>query len=379
MQRVRESPNDPHYDVELITTVAGIDLLEVDWNRLTASSEIQNIFTTFDWYRAWTRQSAKENGLETMIPHVLVMRHEGLVAGVSPLVLRIARRFGLNIRKLEFVTPHSDYNDLVVGRDVSGLTYTVMNYLARSARYWDLVDLMNLRDVEFSATVLHQAAIESGLRVAEFPEQVGCLYMPINASWPETGKKKHLRFARRSYSGFLKGASEGFRIRVVDHPQLDPTVLNRIIAVEAQKRVNGRLSAPFIGSFPEVFRLLFNSLGPRGFIVIALVEKEDELVGYRLLFKCGTKLWDYQTAYNHNYAELSPGTVLICGAIDFGFQHGCDEFDFLRGMDTYKQRWTQEFRRNKRVLIWSKRLLSRLIACYFARLLMRLSGDHSPK
>lgn len=355
------------YTVELVSTEEGVVALEKEWKRLSAAAENPNVFSTYDWFRVWMQQAISESGREALQPFVPVIRQQGTVVGLAPLVRRRVKNWGSYVRKLEFVTCHADYNELVVGRDKAGLAGAMMNYLAHRPRDWELCDLTELREAGDQVSTVRDAARGAGLAHRPFLEADGCLYMPIDAPWSDSRKKKQLRFARRASLGIEERAAEGFRVRVIDRPDLESNILERIIAVEAQKQVNGQLSAPFIGKYPELFRSLLDALGPQGSIAIVVVEKNEELVAYRFLYRCGSKLWDYQTAYHHAYADLSPGTVLIGGAVDYGYRNGCDEFDFLRGMDDYKQRWTHTFRRNKRILIWNQRWLSRLSAFLLVR------------
>jgi len=61
--------------------------------------------------------------------------------------------------------------------------------------------------------------------------------------------------------------------------------------------------------------------------------------------------------------------------LDFGYQNGYTEYDFVRGEEDYKFRWATESRPAWRVEIWSPRLRSRLAHFAFRRvkpLLLRL-------
>ncbi len=214
-----------------------------------------------------------------------------------------------------------------------------MEFLARSAHDWDFVDLRELRDDGGRIALMETATADAGLPFRLFSESDRCPYMTIEAPWSETRKKKNLRFARYASLGIEKKAEGGFRVRVIDQPHSEKELLQRMVEVEAQKNVEGSSSGSFVGAFREVFRSLIDDLGPRGLVIVVVVEKGDQLVSWLLLFRNGTKLWDYQTAYDHAFGKFSPGTILISAAIDYGFEHGCDEFDFLRGMDWYKTRW----------------------------------------
>lgn len=363
----RESETaDDRYSVEAIVTEEGVDGLEEAWNRLSASSDSPNVFTTYGWYRAWLRRLIADEGRERLQPYVLAIKREGAIVGISPLVRRVVSRFGFRVRKLEFLTHHADYNDFVVGGDVRALTREAMEFLARSAHDWDFVDLRELRDDGGRLAIMESAAAGAGLSYRLFSESDRCPYMPIDSPWSETRKKKHLRFARYASLGIEKKADEGFRVRVIEQPHREEDLLERMIAVDVQEKIDGSFSGSFIGTFREVFRSLIDDLGPRGLFVVVVAEKGNQLVSWLLLFRNGTKLWDYQTAYDHAFGKFSPGTILISAAIDYGFENGCDEFDFLRGMDWYKTRWTSEFHCNQRMIAWNRRWMSRLGAfAYF--------------
>jgi CelD/BcsL family acetyltransferase involved in cellulose biosynthesis len=356
------------YTVKVASTDQMLPALEADWNRLSRASEHPNVFTTYGWFQAWIRRFIEERSGSRVRPHVLVLKEGNAVAGIAPLIRRISSRLGFKVRKLEFATSSSDYNDLIVGRDQADLTTAAVDFLARSADQWELLDLRDLRGEGDAIARIEQALLRAGLHYRLFAEAERCLYFPIVAPWSETMKKKNLRFARRAFCGFREGPGEGWRVRIVENPEQEPELLDRLIAVEAQKRVDGKESMPCLGKYPEVFQSLFGELGPAGWITIVLVEWNDRIVGYRLLYRCGKRLWDYQTAYDHTFSRLSPGTILICAAIDYAFANGLEEFDFLRGVESYKLRWTTTCHQSYRLLIWNRRWVSRLSAFAYFKL-----------
>ena len=173
---------------------------------------------------------------------------------------------------------------------------------------------------------------------------------------------KHSRFIRRTLRKFAERAQEGFKIRVIEDPSREPELLQRMIDLEAQKYVGGKLSIPFLGRYADVFQSLFHTLGPQGRILVVVLECDDQLVAWNLLYRCGSKLWGYLTAYDHAYSDLSPGMILIPAVIDYGHANGFDELDFLKGEEAYKLRWATDFHRTYRMVIWNRRWASRLHA-----------------
>ncbi len=353
----------PTYTVESITAEEGVARLREDWDRLSRAAEMPNVFTTYDWFQAWYRRFANIKGVGNRQPFLLVLKKNGAITGISPLVGTVSSRFGQASQRLQFVSHEQewDYNDLVLGDDVAGQTEAVADFLSHSAKEWDLIDLRDLRDAGNAVTHIESALKRAGLPYLLLREEERCPYMQIDGPWSAILNQR-TRSTRRVFRRITQMIHEGMQVRIVDNPQQEPELLERLIAVERQKHVGGKISQPFLGKYPEVFQTLFDSLGPQGWIAIVLLESKDRLVAWQLLYRCGKSLWGYLTAFDHSFSSLSPGTMLIPAAIDFGFERGFDEFDFLNGEEPYKLRWATDFHQTYRLLIWNRRWLSRLRA-----------------
>jgi CelD/BcsL family acetyltransferase involved in cellulose biosynthesis len=349
--------------VETITTQDGLVSLERDWNRLSRTSKFPNVFMTFDWFRVWNERFGSHGWRSQRSLNILVLKKDGVIVGISPLIRAVYSRFGFTVRRLEFVGEEGDYNDLVVGDASTGQIEAVVDFLKRTSSEWDVIDLRYLRKAGSSL-----AQLESALSRARLPYCIGleeetCPYMLIDAPWAEIlGRRspstRHVFRNQQSRINRLK--EEGLRTRMIENPQGEPRLLERLIAVEAKKRVGGQLVDPFFGRHPDVFQSLLDSLGRKGWISIALMELGERLLAWHLLFRCGQDLWGYQMAYDDDFARLSPGTMLIPAVIDYGFARGFRVYDFLRGEEPYKMRWTTDFRQSHRVQIWNRRWISRL-------------------
>ena len=285
---------------------------------------------------------------------------------MTPLVRRVSSRGLLRVRKLEFSTIHADYNDAVLGGDFAAQIMAVVDCLAQTADQWDIVDLRDLGDSEDRIACIRNSLAHAGLSYRFLPERERCPYMSVQCSWAEM-IKKHSRSTRRVFRNFTEMTREGLRVRIVEDPQKEPGLLKQLIALEAQKRVRGERSAPFLGIYSELFQSLFDTLGPRGWITVVLLEWKGRLVAWQLLYRCGKKLWGYSTAYDHGFSDLSPGTVLIPAVVDYCYAHGFEEFDLLRGEEPYKMRWATGFHQSYRLLIWNRRWMSRLRANAYLR------------
>ena len=345
------------YSIEPIRSEEALSSLQEDWNRLSETAGLPNVFMTFDWFRAWNRRRAQEHRKGQRRPEVLVLRKERAVAGIAPLIYRATSRFGFPVRRLESLASPADYTDVVVGNDPAGQIEAIVDFLAQTKDEWDMVDLKSLRETGNVRALIERSLSHTSLTYRILPGD-RCPYLPIDAPWSVMVSRlsRHARHRMRTQQKRLDLMStQGLRVRVIENPQDEPGLLEKLIALESQKHIDGRLMASFIARFPEVFQSLFDTLGPRGWIYVALMELGDRPLAWLMGFRCGKRLWGYQRAYDHSFSRLSPGTMLFLTVLDYGFSHGYGEYDFLTGDEPYKMAWSADSHKTFRLQIWNRR------------------------
>ncbi len=374
----------PAYSIEAVTADSDLVRLEADWDRLSSGAPAPNVFTTYDWFQAWNREFGCSEGAERLQPCVLTLCDQGEVAGIAPLIRVTSRRRGILFRRMQFALHDEewDYNDLIVGGDAPGQLKAVAEYLARSAKDWEIVDLENLRADDGQVEAICGALKRAGLPHIVYPAAEPCPFMWIDGDWEQMLSRRSSatrHTLRNRQSRMRRATGDGLSMRIVENPRIEPALLERMIALEAQKHVGGKQSAPFLGPHRNVFATLFDRLGPKGWLCVALLEWDDRLLSWHLLFRCGQKLWGYMTAYDHEFAKLSPGSVLVPTILDYGFERGYTEYDFLSGEEPYKAQWTVAHHERKRVVIWNGRLKSRLFAAAYRRMRTTAAEQHDAR
>jgi CelD/BcsL family acetyltransferase involved in cellulose biosynthesis len=349
----------PPYSVEPITTEQGLLSLEEDWKRLSGKNDFPNVFMTFCWFQAWNRHFAQEDHAGQRKLNVLVLKKNGAVQGIVPLIHRTVSRFGWVTRKVEFLGGHADYNDFVWGDDPEGQAETVVDFLVHTQDQWDLVDFRDLRETGNSMTAIERALSQAGLSYRVLPEPGRCPYLRIDAESSTIMKKLSGHVRRTLRKRAERARALGLRIRIIENPCEEPGLLDKLIVVERQKHLHGKLSQPFVGKYRQVFQALFEGLGAQGWFYIALMEFVDRPVAWQLGFRCGNRLWDYNKAYDHEFSRLAPGTLLVPAVLDYGHTHGYEEYDFLRGEEPYKMIWSTGYHERFRLVIRARRWTSR--------------------
>lgn len=380
------------YAVEVVSSTEALRELKEDWNRLVEATKNESVFSSFDWVWNWWRHiGTDESCLGPKRLLVLAVRRGSRTIGLAPFLIRSVSRRGFAVRKVEFIgCTFNDYNDLLLDPGHPSQVEPILNCLRAHSPHWDVVDLRSM-----PADSPTPASMAEALKSEEVVYRLGpddpCPYIDLQTNWEGLLRtfSRDTRMTFRNQANRLKRLeSEGLRTRLIDNPREEPDVLERIVATEMRRQVRGRPGNRLIAATKSFFETLFQSLGPTRRIYVALMEMNSNLIAYQIGFRCGDKLWNYATGFDPRYAQWSPGKMLIPAVLDYGFEDGCREYDFLRGDEPYKQKWTKEKHETLRLRIWKPEWRSRLKArlyfdlrtrVYRSRLLSRLGFPYVPE
>jgi CelD/BcsL family acetyltransferase involved in cellulose biosynthesis len=325
---------ESHVSVQRVDTAEGMLALRDAWHKLTTTTENPNVFNTFAWCWGWWTHVAPHHRGGAQRLQILVVRHGNEVTGIAPLMLRSLTSGGVSFRKLEFLggSDISDYQAPLFARDAALHAQAIARYLAATTDQWDVLELHNLsahvceplRNALAAVCHMHVAPGES------------CPFVAIQGSsetaTPQMSSKRRHNLRNQR----MRLLRAGFTDRIIERPDLEAGLLDRIVELESRKLVNGKAGQTVCGRWPEFFRYIFQELGAQDRIKIAVLEKGAQLIAYNLHFRCGHSLWTYSPAYDPAFAKLSPGATLLAMILDYACQHGYREYDFLRGMEPYK-------------------------------------------
>jgi CelD/BcsL family acetyltransferase involved in cellulose biosynthesis len=100
----------------------------------------------------------------------------------------------------------------------------------------------------------------------------------------------------------------------------------------------------------------------RGWLRLYGLRLNGELRSVLYCFMHRKKSYYYLGGFEPNISKYSLGTVLTGYAVRDAVEHGCLEFDFLRGNERYKYRWTGMERMNHRIILRQDSLRSGIAA-----------------
>jgi CelD/BcsL family acetyltransferase involved in cellulose biosynthesis len=355
--------NEDSFTVSLLTTNEEMDSLREEWDDLLLRDKNASLFQTWEWV------SAYRWGLGGRTKLVVLCVREGFrLVGLGP--LEVVRMYGLPLRRLQFVgTGVFDYLDFILDSDLENQTLAVTTkWIEENSSMWDLLDLQNLPQVSPSLQLAGYFDASDRLR-AELMEGEVCPYLPLADSWETMlgrfGKKMRYNL--------------GYHERVIrrDFKEVDLTTLGeselsegmdaffRLHTMRWKKRW---LPGVLTGERKQRFhREVAKSCLDNGSLKLHGLRLDGRLQAVLYCFEFNGKGYYYLGGFDPALSKYSLGTILTGFAIRKAIESGCSEFDFLRGNENYKSRWTKEYRTNSRFVL-SKNTLRSRIAVWICRL-----------
>lgn len=142
--------------------------------------------------------------------------------------------------------------------------------------------------------------------------------------------------------------------------------LEELFTLHRKRSISVGRESNFADETTEDFYLAISSLAQDCPGIVHFFELMDgnrviaSLFGYLI----GNRFLSFQSGFSKEYEQLSPGTIIIYKTMCYLIQEGVTEFDFLRGADDYKFRWTSTWRETMR-FAYGPGLLGRMFTQQF--------------
>ncbi len=89
----------------------------------------------------------------------------------------------------------------------------------------------------------------------------------------------------------------------------------------------------------------------RGWLRLHAMQVNDKTLGILIAFHWKKQAYYYQMGWDPAGPIKSPGVILLATAIESAINEGLDRFDFMRGEEAYKSRWSQEVVRQTTLVV----------------------------
>jgi CelD/BcsL family acetyltransferase involved in cellulose biosynthesis len=332
--------------------------LESEWNEAVLRAQIAHPFLRHEWVRTWWDSFAGDRQL-----HIVIVRNDGRIVGIAPLMRESAVVYGLPVRRLALVAnDHTPRTDFVVAGDENEVYRAIWNSLACEMDRWDVLQLTQLPETSRTIRAM------SGLASAD--------QLPIG-TWKSTDSP-YLELAG-TWESYWAGLSAKFRSNVrnrltrlkqIGEPRLE--ILSDTAAIAAARDDIWRLEASgwkdkegtSIGSDPAVqkfYTLLAERAADRGWLrlLFLTVGRKRIAVSYSAVYDGG--LFLLKTGHDREFHACAPFKLLTYFAVQEAYARGLREVDFLGDTEPWKQEWTPTARGHDWLFIFSNSKRARLL------------------
>ena len=340
---------------EWISTTEEFEQLGAEWMELFERAGCENAFLSFDWMFTWWKHWAKGRRLA-----IITVRNAcGNLVGLAPFYVTRSFPDGLNQRRVSFLADNhtgSDYLNILTEPDCEeAAVEAIVQTLAIHHSKWDYIEL---RDAEDSPLFERLSARleQGGLTAHRAPASV-CHHVPLPASFEKylAGISANLRcnFRRRSRAIQSDGHFEFGSLSSAEDLERHFPDLLRLHGMRFQQR--GCPSAFLEPGVPAFHLDVVKRLAARGWARLFLIRVNGEIVAILYGFSMGKTFQFYQCGMHTDWLKNGVGQLMIGYSIQEAIRAGHREFDFLRGDESYKTQWAEDFRRTITVRYYDRR------------------------
>ena len=329
--------------------------MEREWNRLLTNSLVDNVFLSWDYLHTWwTHFSSPRRKLL-----ILAAQLNGELLGIAPLYLSEDDLCCKEIRFLgygEKVNP--DYLNFIVRSDLDGGTVrqSFLRHLLNNPQ-WDRLHLTGILQDHSLDEALDD--LENDLNSIKQLDAT-CSFLTLPSEWKrflETLSKK-FRYRVKRRTKILLDEHKATLHRVEDEKDIRPT-LDRLRKLHIERwSLAGERSRYEEPPYFEFHCKVTENLFRKGHLLLAELRKDNESLAILYCYLYNKKVFYYSGSFkvSSELTRYAPGNILRALLIQHAIERGCTEFDFLRGVDPYKEEWCNEKRNTYRYFIVRKGL-----------------------
>ena len=319
------------------------------WDALLARSRADCFFLRHAWLTAWWRRFSEGRELRVIVAEDAA----GRIVGVAPWCLSRVTDHAVRMTEIGFLGREGvtgDYLDVFAepGREGDVLR-ACLDRLVRDGD-WDLLRLSDVVDGSPTLAVLAREADQRGLPALPGETQT-CAYLPLAPTWEaflasiSPNLRSNLRRREKKLSAL------GARIEEAGASRLGPA-LDALFALHGArwetKGHTGNFVDPRLRAFHHEIAPILDREGTVG-LWTAVVDGRPAAAIYG--FRHRGRFLYYQAGFDPAFAEHGVGLAIMGHAVRRSIECGITEFDYLRGDEPYKRRWTNLARRTHTLVL----------------------------
>jgi CelD/BcsL family acetyltransferase involved in cellulose biosynthesis len=353
---------------EVVADYSAFLRLEAEWNDAVARAQISHPFLRHEWIRTWwdsfgpsTRSARSEHANREL--HIIVVRDQGRILAIAPLMRETAPAYGLPVRRLALLAnDHTPRTDFVIAGKPDQAYRAIWNALLRDIDQWDVLQLTQLLRASTTVAVMSQFATAEGLPIGVWKSS-DSPYLELAGTWDSYWASLSSKF-RSNVRNRLS------RLNQIGAPALEVLADRADIAAACDDA--WRLEASgwkdqegtsicSDAAVRKFYTLLAERAAACGWLrlVFLTVGGRRIAVSYGAIYE--DRLFLFKTGYDREFHTCSPFKLLTYFAVQEGFARGLREIDFLGDTEPWKQEWTPASRGHDWLFVFSNSRRARLL------------------
>lgn len=288
----------------------------------TKLNEHNNVFSSSHWY--------KESTQAKNVAYILLDENKDIQQSLH---LNITTKCGFSIA--EFAgEPYIQYNDAINHGDKP-----ISDFVAQS--------IQHLKSMNVDAIYLHN--VREDAHIFEYCQQNGNVIETKQAPWIDLAKFENYeaffestsKTVRKVYRRLFREFDVKFEVYLDE--EISEQLIDDIINLKIKQLGEvGRSSRVFMSSARLAeLRTIFTHPNDDFKIFVSVIKCDDVLVsGAISLIKDGI-YYGYIVAMNTEYTKYAPGNAHVLLNVNWSYENGVTDYDFLSPSDEYKIRWAK--------------------------------------
>jgi len=334
------------------------------WNDILSQAADANVQHTHEWLSSWWEVFGDNERLS-----LITVTDGGKIIGIAPLTItKVIGKAGFELRKLTFVGDGlTDYHDLLIANERrEEVLRVLLEFIVNGKEDWDAIHFRNVRGDSPNLPILRKILGDTSFT---FVERINTQspYISIDCSWTDyygaLGKNIRSDVRRRLNYLAKMGKAEFIRLHEVDDVT-DTLGIIKSIHVKC-RRANGEISWYTNEKRFRFASLILKRFSDRKWLDIVFLKLNDRVIAYYLGFIYDNIVYFWNTGFDPEFSQVSPGKLLLHYWIKDSFAEGYREFDFMVGEEPYKLQWTSPMRPNYELFVFKNTARSNLLKCYY--------------
>jgi CelD/BcsL family acetyltransferase involved in cellulose biosynthesis len=331
-----------------------IDLKEL-WQNLLLKSD-HTVFSTWEWLTVWWKHFGKDKKLL-----LLLAEENEKPLGIAPLMYSVSNVFGFRTAKIEFIgTPNSDYNNFILTERTGQCITLFLDYINEVFQEkWESIELNDVPETSPTAHFLQKR--EGHLQTVSSRVLHECLYIQLPKSYDYLYSQLHYKF-RQNLRRSMHNLEQQHKVELTDFSTTQRSVDGMEKLFELHQKRWKATGEPGAFADPKIrqFNLdVAQTFAQQGWLSLSSLDVDDIPVASSYGFKYNSKFYYYLHGVDPVYHRYSVGNLMVSSLLKKCIEDQLKEFDFLRGAESYKYRWTTSSRKNYNFIITKRKVIAR--------------------